>query len=132
MNEYDDLLFLPRPASHRKKMPLSDRAAQFAPFKALVGLENTLQETARTTEEESELCEDELENIDRAFARLKSLLPTLPKVRITYFQKDLRKDGGAYVTKEGNVRRIDEAHRKLIFSDETSVSMDGISEIILL
>lgn len=40
---YDDILALPRPvSSHRKRMPLEDRAAQFAPFAALSGFEEII------------------------------------------------------------------------------------------
>jgi hypothetical protein len=36
-----------------------DRAAQFAPFKALVGLDDQVAEAARVTAEQSEISDDE-------------------------------------------------------------------------
>ncbi len=47
---YDDIIGLPHPTSRRHKpMPLSERAAQFAPFAALKGFD---EEIDRTREEE--------------------------------------------------------------------------------
>lgn len=47
-HRYDDLLRLPHPVSRtHRPMNVPDRAAQFSPFAALVGLEDTLSETAR-------------------------------------------------------------------------------------
>ena len=44
---YDDIINLPRPESCRRPaLPLGGRAAQFAPFAALVGLEDELDDTA--------------------------------------------------------------------------------------
>ena len=49
---YDDLLDLPYQKSTRHPwMSLHDRAAQFAPFAALTGHEEAIEETARSTEE---------------------------------------------------------------------------------
>ena len=46
--KYDDIIDLPYPyPSKHKKMTLYDRAAQFAPFAALVGHNKAIEETAR-------------------------------------------------------------------------------------
>ena len=50
--EYDDIIHLPHHVSEtRPHMPMTDRAAQFAPFAALTGYEEVIAETARRTEE---------------------------------------------------------------------------------
>lgn len=47
-HRYDDILFLPHPQSkNRPHMSLQDRAAQFAPFAALSGYEEAIEETVR-------------------------------------------------------------------------------------
>lgn len=52
---YDDLIELPHPTSARHpRMPVADRAAQFAPFAALAGHRAALQETAREVRERME------------------------------------------------------------------------------
>ena len=45
-NRYEDIIHLPHHQSEcRPKMSVRDRAAQFAPFAALVGYEQMVQET---------------------------------------------------------------------------------------
>ena len=51
-HRYDDIIELPHHQSvERAPMPLQDRAAQFAPFAALSGYEEAIEETARIAEE---------------------------------------------------------------------------------
>ena len=51
-NRYDDIISLPHHRSSKHPpMSLHDRAAQFAPFAALVGHEEAIQETAKILEE---------------------------------------------------------------------------------
>lgn len=51
-DSYDDILNLPRPVSGRHpRMPMEDRAAQFAPFSALSGYEDAIREAAKQAEE---------------------------------------------------------------------------------
>ena len=45
--KYDDLLDLPRPASHHPAMPMADRAAQFGSFAALSGFEQAIDTAAQ-------------------------------------------------------------------------------------
>lgn len=48
VHRYDDILYLPHHQSkERPHMSLHDRAAQFAPFAALSGHEEAIEETAR-------------------------------------------------------------------------------------
>ena len=51
-HRYDDMLDLPHPVSKKhKQMALIDRAAQFAPFAALAGYGEQVEETAQTAYE---------------------------------------------------------------------------------
>ena len=55
MNRYDDIINLPHHISPtRQRMSMHDRAAQFAPFSALVGYDDAVAETARLTENRPE------------------------------------------------------------------------------
>ena len=50
---YDDIINLPHHVSKKRKpMSMMNRAAQFAPFAALVGYEDAINETANASEEE--------------------------------------------------------------------------------
>lgn len=51
-NRYDEIVNLPHHVSKtRPQMPMSDRAAQFAPFAALTGYDSAIKETGRLTDE---------------------------------------------------------------------------------
>ena len=59
MGKYDDIIDLPHPISkHHPPMRVADRAAQFAPFAALTGYEDAIEEAARLTDAQEELGED--------------------------------------------------------------------------
>lgn len=53
-NKYDDIINLPHHISNKHpQMSLEARAAQFAPFAALTGYNDAIEETARLTNEEN-------------------------------------------------------------------------------
>ncbi len=53
--KYRDIINLPHHVSKtRPQMPMSDRAAQFAPFAALTGYDEAIKETGRLTEDKVE------------------------------------------------------------------------------
>ena len=57
-NSYEDIIHLPHHVSTvHPHMPVSDRAAQFAPFAALTGYGDVIKETARQTDAKPELSE---------------------------------------------------------------------------
>lgn len=64
--QYDDIIGLPHHVSKvHPPMPLEKRAAQFAPFAALTGYEDAIEDTQRTNTREMELGKDVLrEKID--------------------------------------------------------------------
>lgn len=53
MSQYDDIIKMKRPVSKKHPpMSIQDRAAQFAPFAALSGHKEALEEEARTYDKE--------------------------------------------------------------------------------
>ena len=85
-NKYDEILSLPHHVSKtRPQMPMSDRAAQFAPFAALTGYDSAIKETGRLTDERIELDEEALTALDLKYQLLMEALDEAPKVTITYF-----------------------------------------------
>ncbi len=127
---YDDIINLPHHQSAvRPHMPLRDRAAQFSPFAALTGHEAAIAETARLTDEKIQMSEDRLEELNEKLRFLAELMPERPCVRVTCFVPDKKKAGGAYVARTGRVSRIDDAGRKLIFTDRTSAAIEDIVDI---
>ena len=132
MNEkYEKIINLPHHTSTlRAPMPKSDRAAQFAPYSALSGYEDAVEETARLTDRQIELDEYEKEKIN---ATLTALLTAPPDtiVSVTYFLPDKRKKGGAYLTVTGEIGRIDELAGELILETGRKISFDKIIDISL-
>lgn len=80
-----ELLEMERPVSARHApMRRCDRAAQFAPFAALSGFDETVQEAGRLTQAQIELAENEREALNDALVRLAARLPEQPEVRLTF------------------------------------------------
>lgn len=121
---YSDILNHPHHRSLRHPhMSRRNRAAQFAPFAALTGYDAQVAEGARLTDERLELTEDEQALLDERMQLLNVLLPERPEVTVTYFVPDKRKDGGAYETFTGHVRRIDEFEGLMIFTEGTRIPL---------
>lgn len=105
---YKDILSLPHHQSlTRQPMPLQNRAAQFAPFAALTGYEQVIFETARQTETQAELAEDQKAELNERLCQLAECLDSNLQVNIEYFVPDNQKTGGAYHLATGAVQRID-------------------------
>ena len=131
MHKYDDMLHLAHPVSRtHPPMRLIDRAAQFAPFAALTGHSEAVKETARVTEEQIELDEDQKAVLDRQLQEIQRQSGREPVVSITYFVPDLKKPGGSYVTVTGGVKRIKEYERMVLLKDGTSIPIEAITEIV--
>lgn len=125
--EYEDIIHLPHHVSiKRPQMPMSDRAAQFSPFAALTGYDDAIRETGRLTEQRVELDDEELARLDEKFRILQDHLDEQPMVRFTYFKPDERKEGGAYLTVSGVVRKIRTYERELLLQDGTIIPVDNV------
>ena len=83
---YDDIINLPHHQSTvRAHMSLHDRAAQFAPFAALTGHEEAVEETARLTDERITLDETAIEKINQKLYDVVQHLSEKRTIIITYF-----------------------------------------------
>ena len=128
--KYDKIMGLPHHVSKtRPQMPMSDRAAQFAPFAALTGYDAAIKETGRLTDERIELDVEALSALDMKYQLLMEALDEAPEVTITYFQPDERKAGGKYVSAVGAVKKIDDFERRITMQDGTKIPMDDVISI---
>ena len=128
--EYGDIIDMPHHQStKRQHMSLHDRATQFAPFAALRGYDDEITETARTTDSRIELSAEEIEELNDKLINLIADIKQKPKVSITYFKPDDKKSGGAYVTIKGNLRRIDEVEKIMVFTDEKKIRIEDVYDI---
>lgn len=132
IGKYADIASMPhKEPRNRVRMALQSRAAQFAPFAALTGLDGEMTEQARLTEQKKELCEYEQEELNDRLRILSERLRSGEKahVAVTYFVCDKKKKGGSYVRAVGVLRRIDEVRRELIFTDIPPVKIEDILTI---
>lgn len=128
--DYEDILHLPHHVSaEHPQMSIADRAAQFSPFAALTGYDAAVQETARLTEEQLELDENQKAVLNRKLLFLQERLEEHPVVEITYFQPDEWKAGGHYVTVSGNIKKIDLCRSLVIMADGIGIPMAEVFEI---
>lgn len=129
-NPYEDMLYLPHHVSPtRPQMNPQDRAAQFAPFAALTGYDDALDETARLTDEKAELSEASIEQINRRLSLLQAHCDEHPTVTMVYFLPDGRKKGGAYITTEIAVKEIDSVYSILHTVDKRKIPLGDIMEL---
>ena len=123
-NRYDEIINLPHHISKtRPQMPMSDRAAQFAPFAALTGYDSAIMETGRLTDERIELDEDALTALDMKYQLLMDAFEDAPEVTITYFQPDERK---ADVYKRQGMYCIVKRNRFIFLNKDLSPQMKRI------
>ena len=127
MTDYDDIINLPHHTSdHHPRMAMIDRAAQFAPFAAVVGYDDAIAETGRYTDSRPVAGDDQLNELDRKMAVIVETIESHPEVEITYFVADERKDGGSYQTLTAQVVKVDETERRLYLSEGTAIYMRDI------
>ncbi len=83
---YDDIISLPHPTSSRHpRMLISDRAAQFSPFAALAGHSAALAETARLTDRQIELSDDDKAVLDQKQRILLEHIKECPEITVAEY-----------------------------------------------
>lgn len=122
MTSYDDIIEMEHP-----RMPMSKRAAQFAPFDAVAGYKEKVFESIRLTERKREL---EQEAIDRINEKLVYIAEHCPiQAVIIYFVADKRKSGGEYRKVNGVVKKLNSYEKFLQMDNGEIICFDDIFEI---
>ena len=108
-------------------MSVQDRAAQFAPFAALVGYEQMVQETEGVllADRRRMLSEDEKSGLDRKMQILQEQVGVHPEIEVTYFIEN--EMGGAYAVYAGRVRRIEDVPAAIVFMDGKRIWVGDIA-----
>lgn len=133
ITDYSDIIDLPhQEPQNRQRMSMQARAAQFAPFAALTVHSAAIEETARRTEDEIDLCEDDRVRLDQQLSKLLSMLDERPQVTLTYFAPDARKKGGSYRSVTGIVQKVDDYSRTLTLVGGSKVEMQHIIDINII
>ena len=130
MGKYDDIINLPHHVSNKHpQMSMYQRAAQFAPFAALTGHGAAINETARRTDSEIELSEQERQNLNRNLNIILETIKSYPSVTITYFINDEHKSGGRYSTIKDNIKKYDEYSGTLHLECGLEIQISHIADI---
>ena len=128
MGKYDDIINLPHHESkNHPRMSISNRAAQFAPFAALVGFSDAIKNSEERYTKPIELSEERKEEIEKALSHL-ALAKESKEIEVTYFILK-SKDLGQYLTYKGIVKKIDIVEKKIIFTNRKSISFKNIYNI---
>ena len=107
------------------------REAQFAPFAALTGHDEAVEETARLTDSKRELDECRKQELNRKLVYV-SGHPGEDMVKFTYFLPDEKKCGGEYVTVCDTVKKVDEYERNVFLAGGDKIPIDDIFGIEIL
>lgn len=129
MNKYDDIINLKRPFSKYPHLSDDSRASQFAPFDALTGFSDEIKETSRQVNQEIQVDEELRNNLNIKLAFLSDHLNEKLVVKVKYFEKDKKKDGGCYITKKCIIKKIDSVNETIKLSDNQIIEMKDILDI---
>lgn len=122
--KYDDIIGLPHyEPKYHQRMPMANRAAQFAPFAALTGHGAAIDETARLTDMKPELSAEQQHELSQ---RLTQVMERHTPVTITCFIPDSRKSGGRYADITGVIKKIDTIDRTLTLTDGQMLDLDSM------
>ena len=129
MSEYENILDLKHfePSSKHPRMTLYKRSAQFAPFAALSGYSEQIDETKRLTTRKIELSDDKKEEINNNLSILLSNNNLIAK--IVCFLKDKYKSGGKYISISGKIMKYDDIKRFIILENKQKISIDNIVDL---
>lgn len=129
MSKYDNIIKLPHYEPKHPRMSIDARSAQFAPFSALTGYSDAVNETARQTDRQINITDDVKNILDMKLQIIEEHIKEQPEITIVYFIEDEKKSGGKYVKYTGNVKRIDNIEQVIIFNDKFKVNFNAVLEI---
>ena len=129
---YEDIISMHYRKSDRyPHMSIRDRAAQFAPFSALTGYSDTVNEAGRLTDGRRTLDDYEKELINRELQYALYIIDISPMAAVVYFVPDEKKSGGAYRAVKERIDRIDDYERTVILVTGEVIPIDEISFLII-
>lgn len=130
MSNYDDIIKHDRyMLKYHLPQPIQKRAVQFSPFAALTGFDEEIDETARITDSQINLSEDDAVLLNQNLSYLLEHQYEEISVKLTYFKSDSKKEGGSYIDYKGVFKYFREDTHCLVFQDGKEISIDNIEKI---
>lgn len=124
---YADIIDRPyKPSAVHPHMPSATRAAQFAPFAALHGHGESIDEAARYVDSDIYLSDNSVSDIAR---RIAEAYDAAIEVVIKHFRADRVKQGGAVLIARGTIVKINQAEGYIRLSDGTTIQFADIRDI---
>ena len=124
MGKYDDIINLPHHVSkNHPQMSLENRAAQFAPFAALVGYAEAITASNEIKEDKKLIAEDKKEELEETLHYLNKG----DLIEIKYYVANKKQ----YCSFKGKIKRIDRIDRLIIFDNRKSIPIKEIIDIKL-
>ncbi|EIW12985.1 hypothetical protein KCA1_2476 [Lactiplantibacillus pentosus KCA1] len=124
-SEYADIIDTPRPVSkHHLPMPQSDRAAQFAPFAALTGYNELIEQRAKIYAHKHYPSATAKRAVTEQLKQL-AAMPELPVVVLDYFNDDV----GYYQSVTSQLLKLDWQRARIYLETPHSVPMANIRSV---
>ncbi len=128
MSKYDNILEMSFNLKH-ERMSIANRSFQFAPFSALSGYSDLIKEKGRITEGKCDLDDDKKVLLNQKLKIINEYLAFKPEVTITYFEPDVKKDGGIYEKISSQIKKIDFIKQIIILENKLMIKCDDIINI---
>ena len=132
ISRYSDIIDLPHHQSVRRPhMSVYNRAAQFAPFAALVGYDEMVQDMAdyRLLDQRIILSDDDKVLLDRKIHLLKDRIKENPEIKVIYFEEKESHSKGEYIAYSGKIKKVEEYPAAIVFVDGKKVLVEDIVQI---
>ena len=127
--KYDDIIMLPHPESKsHTRMNRIDRAAQFAPFAALTGYAEAINEAGRLVDAKKELTNEEKELISNKLNYLLENIDLNIEVMVIYFVPDKKKNGGFNQSIQSVIRKLD-IDGTIHFKNKRKINIENVISI---
>lgn len=107
-------------------MSMKGRAAQFAPFAALHGHSESIDEAARYTDSDTELTDESRTDIAR---RTAEAYDASIEVIIRHFRPDAQKGGGTIIKSRGIIAKVNDTEGWLRLRDGTTIPFEAIRDV---
>ena len=115
-------------SAKRPQMPRLSRAVQFAPYATLKGYDDLVKESARETEAQRMLDENEIEELNDKLVLMRQL-DRAPEASFTVFVPDGKKAGGKYTVMTGRPVRFDDYARSITLDSGEVIPIGDIVQI---
>ena len=131
MGKYDDIIHLEHHVSkNHKQMSIYERSAQFAPFAALVGYDESIENASVLYEQRITITSDKQDEITKVLSLLTDRKNSNQIVKVTFFKPVVDRNLGKYCECVSTFKKVDNIKRLLIL-EKDNIHLNDIIDIEL-